>query len=168
MIHGFAAEEVTSDLDVTPRPHESFPEAVKTRLAAYLGRLGLRDPSLIEMLAEECLHRARRRAAPGSQEELLRRALEEAQRRFDHAIALALNLTGSKDSHPVAGARAALLLGSDTSISSDSLFCRHEGVAEMASKLHAAAPIATPPESNLAMPDQQISFIFSGSPKARK
>lgn len=166
MIHGVAVEEVTSARDVAPQPHEAFADAVKARLIAYLGRLGLRDASLIDTLAEECLHRARRRTAPGSQDELLRRALEEAQRRFDHAIALTLNVAGAKDFRLVAGARAALLLCKDGD--SDSLFRRHEELAEMASRLRAGAPVATPPEANLAMPDQPIAFLFSGSSKARK
>jgi hypothetical protein len=167
MIRGFAVDEASSARDVTPSRQASSPAAIKTRVVAYLGRLGFSDPGVIEALAEECLHRARRRAAPGSQEELLRRTLEEVQRRFDHAIALALDLAGSKDFRPVAGARAAILLGG-AGISSDSLFHRQEGLAEMASALRAALPVATPPEANLVMPDQHISFLFSRSPKARK
>ena len=167
-MHHSAAEKLASSPDVASSPHGPSVAAVKERLLAYLGRLGLKESDLIEMMADECLNRARRRAAPGSQEELLRRALEEAQRRFDHVLARTLNLTGAKDHHPIAGARAAILLGCAAEVRVDHLFRHQDGQTETASRLRTALPLATPPESNLAMPDQPISFLFSRLPQQHK
>lgn len=168
MTQDFSAEVAAPVSDCATLLHESSSAEAKERLITYLHQLGVSEPALVETLAEECLHRARRRVAPGSQEELLRRALEEAQRRFDHAVARALNMTGGKDFYPVAGARAALLLGCAAGVCGDHLFHSHEDQSELAARMRAVLPLATPPEANLAMPDQHISFFFSSTPKTRK
>jgi uncharacterized heparinase superfamily protein len=56
---------------------------------SYLRRLRFRDAALIDRLAAECVERARRRVARHDSAELSRRAIEEAQRRLDQALAAA-------------------------------------------------------------------------------
>lgn len=144
---------------------------VKARVITYLGTLGLRDAASMDKLSEECLQRARRRAAPGDRDELLRRALEEAQRRFEAAIARLMGVSGIKDFHIVAASRAALLLGGASDICIDSLMHGFEDQAESAARvnawLKAALPQPTPPEASLPMHEHPISFFFSPSAKNR-
>ena len=143
-------------------PH-SDPACAGERVVAYWRRLGLSDPALIDSLTEECLHRARRRMGRGSDEELLMRALEEAQRRFDHALARALHLPPSGDVHAIAAARAALLLESG-GFCSDSLFRSGEPAPDVQSKLQAILPRSTPPEAHLPMSEAPLSFWLFKSP----
>jgi len=139
---------------------------VRQRLIAYLQQLGLRDPVRIASFADECLHHALRKVAPGSHEELIRRALEEAQRRFEHALARAMGLTVGRDFHPVAAARAALLLRGAGELSVDELLSG-DNESTLAGRLRAALPQPTPPEAGLSMHEQPISFLISRSPKTR-
>ncbi len=133
-----------------------FPIQVKARVAAYWRRLGLSDPALIEHLADECLFRARKRMGRGSDVELLMRALEEAQRRFDHALARALHLPPG-DAHTIAAARAAVLLGGEW-FHGDNLFRAGDPSPEFQGQLQAILPRSTPPEAHLAMAETPLDF----------
>ncbi len=143
-----------------------FPEAIKEQVSAYLRTLGLRDPALIKAVTGACLQRASRRAAPGAHHELLRRALEEAQRRFDGALGQALNLQGSKSPHALAAARAVLLL-EDTEVDADALMRGQQDLSGVTSSICSRLPQATPPESRLPMHEQPLSFFFSRSSHSR-
>lgn len=158
-----SGEDLDGAADRLPSGRECHSATIKQRLVAYLGQLGLREQGVVETLADECIHRAKRRAAPGAQDELMRRALEEAQRRFDHAVARVLHLAGAKDLHLVAGARAAFLSGAVGAVCGDDLFNPHFDDKGVADRLRAVLPQPTPPESHLAMPDQHITFLFSSS-----
>ncbi len=129
---------------------------LRKRVADYWRVLGLTNEELIASLSEDCLSRARRLAGRASGAELLRRALEEAQRRFDHALASAVGMPPSNDPHPLAAARAALLLIPD--FSSDCLFAHDDSTRQLNDKLQACLPQSTPEESPLAM--AQASFRF--------
>lgn len=143
---------------------QGFPPEVEARVVAYLNRLAIRDQELVRRLAEACLQRASRRAAPGQHEELLRRALEEAQRRFDAALAQSLHLQGVKNQHALAAARAALLLG-DGGTGSEGFMQDPEGKANELGFLAAVTPQATPPEEPQDMHEQPISFLFRRPPR---
>jgi AcrR family transcriptional regulator len=143
---------------------ESWPEPVRLRIMAYWRELGLTDPALIETLADDCLDRARRRVGRGSDEgELLRRALEEARRRFDHALTWALGLPPSEDHRPLAAARAAYLLAEER-IPADSLFAPGASASDLSLRLRKALPRATPPEAPLPMPEAPLRFWLFKSP----
>jgi AcrR family transcriptional regulator len=146
---------------------EAWPEPVRERVMAYWRGLGLVDPALIEHLADDCLSRARRRVGRGSdEEELLRRALEEAQRRFDHALTWALGLPPSQDHYPVAAARAAYLLANER-IPADRLFAPGDGASDFGVRLRKALPRSTPPEAHLPMPEAPLRFWLFKSPHDR-
>jgi hypothetical protein len=146
--------------------HQADASHVRQRLIAYLQQLGLRDPVRIASFADECLRHAARKVAPGSHEELIRRALEEAQRRFEHAVARAMGLTVGGDFHPVAAARAALLLRGAGELNVDDLLSGDDD-STLAARLRAVLPRPTPPEAGLSMHEQPISFLISRSPKPR-
>ncbi|MFN5746751.1 MAG: hypothetical protein ACK443_11810 [Methylococcaceae bacterium] len=132
------------------------------QIATYWQALGLTDPLLISSLAEDCLTRARRRVGRVSNDELLRRSLEEAQRRFDHALANAVGLPPSNDPHPIAAARAALLLAArDASL--NCLFAHDESTRELGAALQEVLPQATPPESHLTMRVKPLRFWLFAS-----
>lgn len=132
-------------------------EQVKQGVVAYWRELGVNDPALIERLAEECLQRAGRRVGQKVvDEELLRRALEEAQRRFDHALGRALRLPPSADPQPIAAARAAFLLNKDK-VSADSLF-EGETPPDLVTQLQAVLPQSTPPEAPQTMDETPLRF----------
>lgn len=145
-------------------PEISSP-GVRGQVMAYWRTLGLADPELIASLTQDCLHRAMRRVGRGSDEELLRRALEEVQRRFDHALARALGLPPSNDPHPVTAARAAFLLDKER-VSADALF-GHGDAAEVAKYLQKILPRSTPPEAHLSMPEAPLRFWLFKSPHHR-
>lgn len=131
---------------------------IEARVSAYLKRLGLQDPALTRQLAEECLERARRRAAPGSESELLRRSLEEAQRRFNQALSTALGINKVEDDErPLAAARAAFLLRGQA-LPADELFRDPVHAQEWAGAVSSALPNATPPESPLEMHAHPLRF----------
>lgn len=163
-----SSEDVAVGRDIMPMTHEGCSAMIRQRLLVYLGQLGLREPSLVATLADECVQRAKRRTAPGAEDELMRRALEEAQRRFDHAVARVADLVAGKDFHTIAAARAAFLWGCAGDLSSDDLFRPHVDIKEFAGRLRPVLPQPVPPESNLQMPDQHITFLFSRSKRARK
>ncbi|QSA96258.1 hypothetical protein [Methylococcus sp. EFPC2] len=143
-------------------PHRAELAGARERLGTYFARLGLDDPARIDVLVEECLRRASGKVAPGSIEELKRRALEEAQRCFELSVARILGVAGNKEPSRVAAARAALLLGGTGDLDMDQLFLGEE-TGETALRLRAAMPQAVPPEAHLSMHEQPISFFFSGS-----
>lgn len=143
-----------------------FPAAVRERVVAYWRRLGLADPDLAGHLAEDCLHRARRLAGRGTDDELLSRALEEAQRRFDHALARGLRLPPAKDSHGLAAARAAALLAL-AGTATDNLFKPGADTAELAAAIQRAMPRSTPPESHCPMAEAPLRFWLFKSPPHR-
>lgn len=139
--------------------YEPVIDSVRGELHDYLEALGIRGDALLQSLAMECLQVARNRVGPGSRDELLRRAIEEAQRRFDSAIARLLGLSVTRDQHLVAGMRAALLLCGPAA-SSDFLFEPGEADVEVIVKLKACAPVATPPEVPRPMVPQKLEFVF--------
>ena len=151
------------NVEITQEPGETIPltpvlsaNMVDT-VMAYLGRLGLTDVALMRQVAEECLERARRRAAPGSESELLRRSLEEAQRRFNHALGTALDIRQGHDERSLAAARAAFLLRSDA-LPADELFRSPDGPHDWAEALSRALPQSTPPEAPLEMHQHPLRF----------
>ncbi|NJD07967.1 MAG: hypothetical protein FIA97_15955 [Methylococcaceae bacterium] len=130
---------------------------VRRRLTAYLEQLKVTDPGLIETLLEESMKRAERRSASGDTDELMRRALEEIQRRIDAAVAKVYGLNPVKDMHRVAAARA-------LSLKSGSPNLQLEAVLRSASADDTPAlpalPAATPPEARLSMHPEPIAFFF--------
>jgi hypothetical protein len=130
-------------------------EAVKS----YLRRLRFRNPALIDRLAAECVERARRRVARHDSAELSRRAIEEAQRQLDRALARALGVNASREPSLIAGARAALLLG-DVGIGADELYLNSAVNPEFASRLQRHRPQAQPPEAPVAMEPQKLRFFL--------
>jgi hypothetical protein len=166
MSHAHKAEKLAHPKGEAAVPH-AVPAHIKERVVAYWRRLGLTDPALIDSLAEDCLHRAKRRLGRRTDEALLMRTLEEAQRRFDHALARALRLPPSGDIHAIAAARAALLLSGD-GLGSDCLFRPGEPPPEFQAQLQAALPRSTPPEAHLSMPEAPLSFwLFESPPRHR-
>jgi len=136
-------------------------DAVPYPLWDYLERLGVRDETLRESLARECLVQARRAMGDGAEEQLVARALEEVQRRLDRALAKGLGLNPIRDAARIAGLRAALLMCTH-GISADFLFhgLEAEGGTDQIARLVACLPRATPPEAQLAMPPQALEFLF--------
>lgn len=139
--------------------HEPIVESVRRSLHDYLRVLGLRGEPLLNAFATECLQVARRRVGPGSGDELLRRAIEEAQRRFDTALAHRLGFSMTRDQHQIAGARAALLMCRPCP-SSDFLFESGEADPALLARLKACAPVATPPEVPRPMAPQKLEFFL--------
>lgn len=131
-------------------------EGATARVEAYLKTLGLSDEILIQNLAGDCLRRAQRLMGRDSEAELVRRGLEEAQRRFDHALASAVGMPPSNDPHPLAAVRAALLLNDD--LSSDALFRHDQSTRELSENLQRAVPRPTPDEAPLSM--RPVPFDF--------
>jgi hypothetical protein len=164
MNHSVNQARISSD-DVPVAEPAPFSAFVVEKVITYLSRLGLSDREHREQLAHDCLNRARRRIGRGSEEELVRRALEEVQRRFDHGLARALRLPPSKDGGGVAAARAAFLMAEDR-FSADSLLQSAEPPAEIGEALQRIAPHPTPPEANLAMAEQPMRFwLFKSTHK---
>ena len=133
--------------------------SIQDRVSAYLRKLGLGDEALIRRLAAECLQSARRRVAPGSESELLRRSLEEAQRRFNQALGSRLGITGSTtdDERSLAAARAATLLRTRPS-PTDALFDGKADGCEWLDEIKQTLPVSTPPESPLDMHECSLRF----------
>lgn len=133
---------------------------VRVRLLAYLERLGLRDARLCEALTGDCLSRARRGGgARDTDEDLLRRGIEEARQLFDVRLGKLLGLDPGRDRQRLAGARAALLL-SATRQSTDFLFSGEAGESWSAGDPRLGYPIPVPPEAPTAMPAQPFRFLF--------
>lgn len=149
--------------DLSSAPGESvslspvLSASILDTLVSYLRRLGLTDAALIQQVAEDCLERARRRAAPGSESELLRRALEEAQRRFNQALSAALDIKPAEGERHLAAARAAFLLRSQP-LPADDLFRSPTDPHDWTVALAKAMPHNTPPESPLEMHDRPMRF----------
>lgn len=138
---------------------EPAAKSVEEQIQSYLCRLHFQDPEFIARLASDCLQHARRRVGRDDPGEWLRRALEEAQRRLDQALARALGLNLTREPAAVAGARAALLLGK-AGIRADELFLAQPVDPATLATLEGARPLATPPEAPAAMPTQKLSFVF--------
>lgn len=149
--------EVALKLPLEPPPVDPVVEGLKEPVQAYLRRLRFKDPELIEALARECLLAASRRGSQNKQK-LLRRALEEAQRRLDQALAQALDLY-PEDTASVTAARAALLLAREAT-DSDDLIRPAPGREGLLVKLKAHLPISVPPEAPSSMPVQSLEFWF--------
>jgi hypothetical protein len=141
----------------------SYPASVKDQLKAYWRSLKVSDPALIETLSDECLARAQRRLGHGTEGEFLRHALEEAQRRFDQALARALRLPPSKSTGPVAAARAAFLFSADQP-TADGLFQSAGSGLNLGGAFRKALPNPTPPEAHLSMPEAPLRFWLFKSP----
>lgn len=138
---------------------EPVVESTRPVLREYLRALGISGEQLLNSLATECLNVARRRVGPGSREELLRRAIEEAQRRLDAALARSLGLSPTRDVHQIAGARAALLIYGKQP-SSDFLFDRDAVDPDVITGLKAVSPMPVPPEVPRPMVPQKLEFLF--------
>ncbi len=143
-------------------PHD-IPKSVHDRVEAYWRRLGVSDAALLERLTWDCLHRAKHRVARGSEEELLLRSMEEAQRRLDHALARALGLPPAVDAHTLAAVRAAFLMG-DVGLSADNLFRSGDPSPEFQARLWTLLPKSTPPEAPMSMPEAPLRFWLFKSP----
>jgi hypothetical protein len=146
-------------LPVADEHSEPAAKSVEEQIQSYLRRLHFQDPELVARLASDCLQHAQRRVGRNDPGEWLRRALEEAQRRLDQALARALELNLTREPAAVAGARAALLLGS-AGIRADELFLAQPLDPVTLAALEASRPVATPPEAPAAMPTQKLSFVF--------
>jgi len=129
---------------------------VRSRLQAYLGKLGVTAEDIAAPLLDESMRRAERRSAPGDADELLRRALEELQRRIDSAVAKALDLNTVTDTNRIAAARARALLSRSPRQQLQSLLKSATGPSAAAPAL----PFATPPEERLSMHPEPIAFFF--------
>lgn len=147
------------------KPSDPDCAPVLARIAEYWESLGLTDAALIASLAEDCLAKAKRLVGRGSSPHLLRRALEEAQRRFDHALAAAIGLPPSNDPQPLAAARAALLLSKE--LTPDCLFAHNEATRQLRERLAHALPQPTPPEARVTMTPAPISFWLFTSTDSR-
>ncbi|MGI9213046.1 MAG: hypothetical protein ACR2HF_11295 [Methylococcaceae bacterium] len=139
--------------------HTLSPDAdLSFSVSHYLRQLGLCDETLIAQLAFDCLESARHRAAPGSEHELLRRALEEAQRRFNQALVKTLHIARPHDDdRPLAAARAAVLLRSPP-FPTEALFRDGSSPPEWADELALSVPVSTPPESPQDMHETHLRF----------
>lgn len=133
------------------------PSEMMARLGAYWRALGLTDPVLIEGLSQDCLNRARRLIVRVDEDAVLRRAIEEAHRRFDLALSAAMSLPPSNEPQPLAAARAALLQSKENA---DTLFRHDETTRQLKERLESILPTATPPESRLSMKPVAIDFWF--------
>ena len=126
------------------------------KIAAYWKMLGLTDDDLIASLSGDCLRSARRLVGRASSVDLLRRALEEAQRRFDHALATAAGLPPTYDPHPLAAARATLLLSNG--FAADCLFAHDDATRQLKERLDHSLPQPTPPEARVNMTPVPLRF----------
>ncbi|CAL1240401.1 hypothetical protein [Candidatus Methylocalor cossyra] len=143
--------------------HPAETPEIRRKVVAYWRRLKVADPALLESLTADCLSRAKRRIGPtASPDELLLRALEEAERQFDRTLARALRLT---DGHARAAARAALLAARDLA-RADELLRTGALAPELEAELRRRLPRATPPEAPLAMPEASLRFwLFRSTPR---
>lgn len=137
----------------------AIPDGIRERLIDYLHRLGVQDPELSQSLAAHCLSHAKRRVGAGMNDELLRRAIEEAQHCMDAGLARLLGLSVTRDAHTIAGARTALLMCMQDG-STDFVFSHTEPEHHRLSRLKAALPRPVPPESPRAMLPQKLDFFF--------
>jgi AcrR family transcriptional regulator len=131
-------------------------EKLKEFVADYLRQLRFSDPEVIETLALECLEWAAKRSSPDLQG-ILRRALEQAHRLLDRALAQALKLHLPEEAAAVSAAKAALLLACEP-ICADDLIKPSPAQEALALRLKAHLPLATPPEVPGAMPHQDLEF----------
>ena len=145
----------TSTASAAPEEGD-YQSLLLVKIADYWRELGLTHEPLITSLSEDCLSRARRLVGRVSLPELLRRSLEEAQRRFDHALAAAIGMPPSNDPYPLAAARAAMLL--NPGCSADSLFTHDEETRKLKEYLERNLPQSTPEESVLPMTPVPFRF----------
>lgn len=138
---------------------ESGDERIRLSVRDYFRALGLTNAELIESLTHDCLAKARRRVGRDVEDELLRRAIEEAQRRFDHALAAAAGVPPLNDPYPIARTRAAMLLSS-SGHAADALFTHDASTRELGDRLKHGLPQPTPPEEHLNMVVAPLSFWF--------
>jgi len=131
-------------------------QPVFRNIAAYWKMLGLTDDALVASLSRDCLLSARRLVGRASSADLSRRALEEAQRRFDHALATAVGLPPTNDPHPLAAARAALLLSDG--FPADCLFAHNDVTRQLKQQLDHSLPQPTPPEARANMTPVPLRF----------
>ena len=151
-----AMAEVDPQSFELPPVNEVDEGRIKQRIADYWRRLGLTNQDLIDSLTHDSLSRARRLVVRATEAMLLRRALEEAQRRFDHALASAMGMPPSNDPHPLAAARAALLLTPD--LTADSLFAHDDSTRQLRGRLQGLLPRSTPEESPMEMTPVSLRF----------
>lgn len=134
-------------------------ERIHLSVQNYFKALGLRNAELIESLSYDCLAKARRRVGRDVEDELVRRAIEEAQRRFDHALAAAAGVPPLNDPYPIARTRAAMLLSSSGN-DADALFTHDASTRELGDRLKNSLPQPTPPEEHLNMAVTPLKFWF--------
>lgn len=132
--------------------------AARRSVTAYLARLGLKDEELLQGIAEYCVYRAKRRVGHSGYEELPRRAIEEAMRKVDKAIAHAFGASYA-DPRNLARIRVALELGC-LAFPVEPLLRGGEIPPEMRDRLLSALPQATPPEAPQPLVEQRFEFFL--------
>lgn len=148
-----------------PTDRQALEEA-EMRIRCLFRRLGLEDPQSLDILVHDCMQRARKRAQ--DQEELPRRAVEEARRRYDLWLGRALEPLPDRSLQELARARAALLLGPRLG-SAEGLLPGKGLSLPVREALRAVFPQPVPPEAPVAMPAQAISFVsFTGRKHRRQ
>jgi hypothetical protein len=121
-------------------------------------RLGVRDDELLHGMTDYCLYRARRRVAHSGHEELPRRAVEEAMRKVDKAIAQAFG-AGHASPRELARIRVALELGG-VDFPLETLLRGGEIPPGARDALFAALPRAVPPEAPQPLAEQRFEFFI--------
>ncbi|HLF95790.1 MAG TPA: hypothetical protein VI457_01480 [Methylococcaceae bacterium] len=130
----------------------------RQRVVAYLTRLGVKDDELVQGITDYCLYRARRRVAHSGHEELPRRAIEEAMRKVDKAIAHAFG-AGYADPRNLARIRVALELGS-VAFPLETVLRGSEISPDSREALLSVLPQATPPEAPQPLAEQRFEFFL--------
>lgn len=139
-------------------PRAEAEDAARKKVTAYLMRLGLRDDDLIQGIVDYCLYRARRRVAHSGHEELPRRAIEEAMRKVDKAIAHAFGADYA-DPRNLARIRVALEVGR-VDFPLETLLRGGEILPESRDALLSVLPQATPQEAPQPLVEQRFEFFL--------
>lgn len=138
-------------------------EEAQMRIRQLFRRLGLGDPQGVEILIHDCLQRARLRAQDA--EDLPRRAVEEAQRRYDLWLQRALELAPTLSAQELRRARAAVLYSALPGVA-DGLSPGKTFTGDEREALRAAFPQPLPHDAPVAMSPQALSFLsFTGRRK---
>lgn len=132
--------------------------AARRSVISYLTRIGLKDEDLVRGITDHCLYRARRRVGHSWHEELPRRAIEEAMRKVDMAIAHAFG-DSYADSRNLARIRVALELGR-VAFPLEALLRGGEIPPDARDALLSVLPLATPPEAPQPLAAQRFEFFI--------
>jgi len=131
-------------------------DEINQHVAEHLYSLGVRDCALSERLVRECVGEARRCPGVSEKSQLLRRSIEEAERRVDQALA---GLCGDERSKGVSieRLRAALHLDEGTTLSVDEIIQAVRLRPDVFERLASIIRRATPPEAPLTMEKHSFS-----------